>query len=227
MSTHPKPPRGSCKRCARPLSHCLCEHVCAVSNGTRVLILQHPDEARHPLNTARLALLGLKHAELWVGESFPQLDARLREADRALLLFPDTKEAPVAGTRSPDPRKPSCPDLQQPRSPDPLQPDSAPRHVLLIVPDGTWRKAGRIVNANPALQSLPRLSLQTNQASRYIVRKASKPDALSTIEAIACALELLEPGQDFQALLAPFHTLVQQQIQAMGPEVFTRNYAGN
>lgn len=228
-----KLPRQRCQRCARPLSHCLCEHARGVSNRTHVLILQHPDEARHPLNTARLALLGLQHAELWVGESFPQLGARLGEANRSLLLFPDAKEAPSPGAQSPDLHRPPSPDLQeapllgmQEAPSSDQQPDAELQDILLIVPDGTWRKAGRIVNANPALQCLPRLSLQAKQPSGYIVRKASKPHALSTVEAIVCALELLEPGQDFRALLAPFQALVQQQIKAMGPEVFRRNYAG-
>lgn len=217
MPLSPKPPRARCERCARPLSHCLCEYVRAVSNGTRVLVLQHPDEARHPLNTARLAMRGLQHAELWVGESFPQLSARLREAGQALLLFPASK-------------KPSCASTHISVLPDELmgefpEPGPAVQDVLLVVPDGTWRKATRIVNANPVLQTLPRLSFQTRQPSGYIVRKASEPNALSTIEAIVCALETLEPGGDFQPLLAPFHALVEQQIKAMGPEVFRRHYA--
>ena len=39
---------------------------------TRVVVLQHPSEARHPLNTARLAVLGLAGARLLVGSATPQ-----------------------------------------------------------------------------------------------------------------------------------------------------------
>lgn len=46
-------------------------------NQTHVLVLQHPEEHMHPLNTARLAVLGLQNAELLIGESFPDLVSRL------------------------------------------------------------------------------------------------------------------------------------------------------
>jgi len=201
MPDSQKPSRPRCDRCQRPMSHCLCAHIPSISNRTRVLILQHPDEAKHPLNTARLAVLGLKHAELLVGESFPQLEGIVAAAGRALLLFPEQDE----GRRQPK-----------------LQAQNRP--ALLIVPDGTWRKARKIVQMNPVLNTLPRLSLPPGEPSEYRVRKASEPAAVSTIEAISRSLSLLEPGQDFQRLLAPFKVLVQQQIQAMGEEVYERNY---
>jgi len=75
------------------------------------------------------------------------------------------------------------------------------------------------------LAALPRVSLAEGQPSEYKVRKAREPAALSTIEAIERALSLLEPQQNFEPLLEPFRVLVQQQIQAMGPEVYQRNYA--
>src|SRR5690606_35430138 len=84
------PRRARCARCQRPLTHCLCAHIPSLPNRTRVLILQHPDEARHAMNTARLAALGLQNAELLVGETFPQLDGIVAAAEQAVLLFPAT-----------------------------------------------------------------------------------------------------------------------------------------
>ena len=89
---------------------------------------------------------------------------------------------------------------------------------LLIVPDGTWRKARGIVGANPVLATLPRLGLPPGEPSAYRIRKASEPGALATIEAIARALAILEPRQDFQPLLQPFQALVEGQIHAMGEQ---------
>ncbi|MGE4340661.1 MAG: tRNA-uridine aminocarboxypropyltransferase [Pigmentiphaga sp.] len=200
MRTPPKPPRSCCERCLRPMSHCLCAHIPAVSNRTRVVVLQHPDEAKHPLNTARLAVLGLRRAELWIGEHFPQLEDAIVSVERALLLFPTKEESPPATHGG----------------------DGA---LLLIVPDGTWRKARKIVRANPVLNTLPCLSLPAGEPSEYRVRKASELAAVSTIEAIVRALTTLEPQQDFQSLLRPFQVLVEQQVQAMGEEVYQRNYA--
>ncbi|NLC35886.1 MAG: DTW domain-containing protein, partial [Alcaligenaceae bacterium] len=79
-----KAPRPRCGRCLRPGTHCLCADIPSLRNHTHVLVLQHPDEARHPLNTARLAVLGLARAELLVGETFPQLAEKLAAAQRAV-----------------------------------------------------------------------------------------------------------------------------------------------
>lgn len=203
MPLSPTQARSRCPRCQRPASHCLCAHIPELPSRTRVLVLQHPDEARHPLNTARLAVLGLQKAELWVGETFSQLEGRLASVQSAFLLFParDEDEAPAAVAWD------------------------AGDERLLIVPDGTWRKARRIVRANPLLDTLPRLSLPAGEPSGYKVRRASEPAAVSTIEAIVRALTLLEPEGDFQPLLRPFQVMVEQQILAMGEEVFRRNHS--
>lgn len=60
-------PRPRCERCQRPLDHCLCSLIPALGSRTRVILLQHPSESAHALNTARLAALGLSNAELRVG----------------------------------------------------------------------------------------------------------------------------------------------------------------
>ena len=60
--------RAQCPRCMRPQSHCLCELIPQLASRTRVLLLQHPSEVNHALNTARLAALGLTNAHLVVGE---------------------------------------------------------------------------------------------------------------------------------------------------------------
>lgn len=208
MSHPPKPPRARCERCLRPLSHCLCAHIPHLTCRTRVLVLQHPDEAKHPLNTARLAVLGLRNAELRVGECFPELVQAIASVEQAFLLFP--AEADGASTGEPD----AAP-----------VPAATATGRLLIVPDGTWRKARRIVRSNPVLHTLPRVSLAPGAPSDYRVRQTREPAAVSTIEAIVRTLTLFEPEQDFQPLLQPFHVLVTQQIDAMGEDVYRRNYS--
>src|SRR5690606_33680456 len=83
---------------------------------------------------------------------------------------------------------------------------------LLVVPDGTWRKASKILYANPVLERLPRVTLGPGDPSRYRIRKASKPEAVATIEAIVRTLEVWEPERDFLPVLEPFEVLVEQQL---------------
>ncbi|WP_406819512.1 tRNA-uridine aminocarboxypropyltransferase [Pseudomonas sp. KnCO4] len=195
-------PRPRCERCQRPLDHCLCPRIPALDSRTRVVLLQHHSETNHALNTARLAALGLKNAELRVGEVFEGLDALLATPGyRPALLFPGDQARVLA----------------------PYQ-QAHDEPLLLIVPDGTWRKARKLLYLNPLLEALPRVTLGAVAPSRYRLRKAPEAGALSTIEAVVGALNALEQPASFDALLAPFEALIEGQIKAMGVETYQRNH---
>ncbi|MDB5980670.1 MAG: hypothetical protein JWQ69_1685 [Pseudomonas sp.] len=196
--------RAHCARCLRPESHCLCTLIPQLDSRTRVLVLQHPSEVNHALNTARFAVLGLNNAELRVGEVFDDLSTALnRPGYQARLLFPGEDAQPLAAYSS---------DINQSEA------------LLLVVPDGTWRKARKLLHLNPLLAALPRVTLGQTATSRYRLRKAPGPDALSTVEAIAQALQTLEAPSNFEALLRPFEALIEGQIAAMGEQTYQRNH---
>lgn len=190
--------RPRCARCQRPLSHCLCALIPSLSSRVQVQILQYPDEARHALNTARLAALGLNSADLCVGEQFSDLSINAG----TYLLFPSAEA----------------------RSLTELNEAEHSRITQLIVLDGTWRKARKLLYLNPALNAIPHLRLPDGHLSRYRLRKAPAAGALSTLEAIVVALNTLEHTERFNALLAPFEALIEGQISAMGTEVYQRNH---
>lgn len=197
-------PRPRCERCQRPLAHCLCPLIPDLASHTRVVLLQHPSETSHALNTARLAALGLANAQLQVGEVFDDLQALLATPGyRPVVLFPG--------------------DDAQVVQPYTATPGLLP--LLLIVPDGTWRKARKLLYLNPLLAALPRVTLTEVLPSRYRLRKAPQPGALSTIEAVVQALNVLEAPRSFDALLRPFEALIDGQISAMGLGTFERNHS--
>ena len=191
--------RARCERCQRPEGHCLCALIPSLGSRTRVLLLQHPSETDHALNTARLAALGLENAELRVGEDFSETDL---SAWDAWLLFPGENAVALDGLAA--------------------RPSTKPR--LLVVPDGTWRKARKLLHLNPQLAALPRVVLPEGLSSRYRLRKAPAEGALSTIEAVVHALNALDAPQNFDELLRPFDALIEGQIAAMGEETFRRNH---
>lgn len=193
----------------RPQTHCLCGLIAQLPSRTRVLIVQHPDEAKHALNTARLAALGLCNCELIVAEQVPQLAELLADpAYQACLLFPGEAAQTLSAVRA---------QLAGAHS----------RPLLLVVPDGTWRKARKLLYLNPLLQALPRVALPEGLSSRYRLRKAPLPGALSTLEAIVTALNVLEAPSSFDLLLKPFERLIEGQISAMGADTFVRNHSGD
>ncbi|WP_431700535.1 tRNA-uridine aminocarboxypropyltransferase [Pseudomonas sp. BR20] len=193
--------RPQCSRCLRPVAHCLCALIPSLDSRTRVLVLQHPSEVNHALNTARLAALGLNNAQLIVGELFDDLPTLLNPPGyQARLLFPADDAQPLQA----------------------YAPGDQP--LLLVVPDGTWRKARKLLHLNPLLAALPRVTLVEGAVSRYRLRKAPGPGALSTVEAIVQALQVLEAPVSFEPLLKPFDALIEGQIAAMGEEVFQKNH---
>ena len=117
----------------------------------------------------------------------------------AILLYPDTPQDKALGLPAPPMLAPA------------LLHD--PSRLRLIVLDGTWRKSRKMLYRNPLLQQLPRLSLQGMPASHYLIRKAHRPDQLSTLEATCGALAQLDgSAEQFQPLLTAFDGFVAQQL---------------
>lgn len=163
-------------------------------------MLQHPMEAGHAKNTARLLHLSLPASRLEVGETFhpDTLTQWLHHpwgAPREALAA--TTAAPIVRTvllYPPTPQDPQLPVTVPPPLPSHwlAQPDL----LRLVVIDGTWRKSRKMLYLNPALQALPRWCLQDMPPSRYAIRKAHAPDQLSSFEAGAWALSQLQGWGD-------------------------------
>jgi tRNA-uridine aminocarboxypropyltransferase len=165
--------RPLCPQCRLPIARCLCEHIIASQSDVEIIVWQHPSEATHPKNSARLLAACLPQLKLIHGESISsqefanQLDPSNRELH---LLFPQEGEA------------------QTTPSNNALEATS----VRLLILDGTWRKARKLLHLNPWLEQLPRLTLQQPRPSRYHIRKAEREGQLSTLEAACAAIEQLE-----------------------------------
>jgi len=186
--------RDVCQACRRPRSVCYCHHITPVETRTRVVVLQHPCERDKPIGTARMATLCLPGAELHEGVKWDDdaLDRVLAdpsgEGRPPVLLYPGPGAVDV---------------MQHP-------PGQA---VTLVVVDGTWWQAKKLVRQNPRLQSLPRYAFTPPAPSEYRIRKEPQDTYVSTIEALVHVLGALEDApQRFQALLVPFRAMIDAQI---------------
>ena len=214
--------RPRCPRCLRPQSAqndaCICRWARPVDVQTRVLMLQHPLEANNPKGSARLLHLSLPGSQLVVGEVFEEAllvaamaggaDAHGNACWQPVLLYPadpaDLSDlADSSAAVQPAEARSSASFVA-----------SDGRCICLVVLDGTWRKSRTMLQCNPVLQRLPRLSLQPSAPSRYTVRKAHTPDQRSTLEAACEALAQIEgaPDDKFDALLSAFDGFVAQQM---------------
>jgi len=184
--------RRVCPACRRPLRVCYCAHVTKVETRTRVVVLQHPRERDMPIGTARMATLCLPRAELHEGVRWDAeaLERVLADPWRPpVLLYPGGGAIDVM-------RHP-------PRGP-----------VTLVVVDGTWSQAKKIVRENPRLQTLPRYTFTPPAPSEYRIRREPEDAYVSTIEALVHVLGALEGDRDrFAALLQPFRAMIDTQIE--------------
>jgi len=184
-------PRSVCGKCRRPSSECFCKDLQPIATATRVLILQHPRERDVPIGTARLARIGLQNSLLRIDVDFSE-DRVVREClagGNAYLLFPGDDAIDVETTNFPSP-------------------------VTLVVLDGTWSQASKLLKSNPMLAALPRLRLTPSQPSLYgEVRREPAEHCVATIEAIAHVLGQLENDPErFTQLLRPFANMVERQL---------------
>ena len=192
--------RLACTTCLRPQSACICQWITPVAHPVEVLILQHPLELDNPKGSARLLHLSLPGSRLVTGEVFdlPALLAGAGGAKHNLLLYPQTPQTQPTEI-----------------APGQLAPGALddPARLRLVVLDGTWRKSRKMLYAHALLQQLPRMALQGVGASHYLIRKAHRPDQLSTLEAACAALAQLHGGAEpLQPLLAAFDGFVAQQM---------------
>lgn len=192
-----------CPTCSRPAKVCLCPLIRPVKNRVAIGILQHPSEVAQIKGTARIAQLSLSHCRTWIGEDFSEeesLRSWLQEG-AVFLLYPETE--------GDDCRFYS---IEEIRAEYPL------KNVKVLVIDGTWRKAHKIMMSNPMLNKLPRIMLQPAKQSAYKIRKQKNSHSLSTIEAVYEVLSQLENDErGFKPLLTAFDSMVEQQMEFRPP----------
>ncbi len=86
--------------------------------------------------------------------------------------------------------------------------------VTLLVVDGTWSLAKKVVRVNPAIAALPRVSFKAARPSEYRIRREPSVECVSTVEAIMYALRAIERGdRTFEEMLEPFRFMIDEQIE--------------
>lgn len=189
-----------CLGCGLPRKVCLCQKIEAKPMRRKVVILRHPRERRKTLSTVSLIKQRYPQVLVKEGHVFPPIRTR-----NCALLFP---------TSSSDDMTPPQAVTQRWSG---VREDNEQTLLLL---DATWRKAKRMVHENPWLRALPRISLEPQTRSEYLLRKGPGGQALSTLEAFALV-------QNDSALVARLQEFMTQQVELMGADVYRRNYRGH
>jgi DTW domain-containing protein len=172
---------GRCPGCYLPPRLCLCAEVPRVETRTHVRVIRHNKEGHKSTNTARLAALALSRCDiLTYGAPGQPFDVSVLEAPGTWLLFPEAQPPP------PGTPPPGC----------------------LVVLDGNWTQARRMYQRLPLLRRLPGISLPPPAPDTRRLRRPPHPEGMSTLEAIAGALSLLEGPH----VAHPLHELHERMI---------------
>lgn len=166
-----------------------------------MVILQHPSEEKIAKNTAKLLNLSLTDCKIIKGENnkdFAMLNSLPVES--TVLLYPNEHATNLDDTNP----KPAL---------------SKITHLIVI--DGTWKKAYKILQLTPLLTKFKTVSFKQLPQNRYAIRKAPRADSLSTLEAVAHSLLLIEQ-QNPAPLYNLLDELIQKQTQHMPEHVKAR-----
>lgn len=193
VRAHSSPHR--CPDCRLHLSLCFCEDLEPIPCRTHVAVLMHHIEANKTTNSGRLA------AKVVNGHAFsrnPDLDekgvrALCRPGDTPILLFPHEDALPI----------------------DQFKNYSTP--LTLIVPDGNWRQAAKLRKRFPGLAEVTAVSLPHDEApSIYRLRTGQREGGVSTMEAVARALGVLEGPRIRTAVETYFRMMVERTLWLRG-----------
>ena len=230
--------RAMCGACLRPARVCLCAFFPPAGpvdtpRGTRVVILQHPLEAKKTLGTARYVAHVLRRAAVVKGRRLRRASAEpgsaaadvFRALDEGTLwvLFPGPGAAPMC---------------ERARESDGAS-EQVQKGLTLLLFDGTWREGKQMFNSlfedgrdGAAFRRCPLVylspaCLQRPLADAGRLRVEPAPGCVSTLEAVAEALFHVEGGgaaasRVRAALVGVYDALVNFQVDSGAPHMGVR-----
>ncbi len=176
-----------CVHCRMHTARCVCDLIPSIETRGRWVVVQHRSEEHKTTNTGHLIARSLAGSHLctWRSRTEPP-DPVPELGPEAWVLFPSE----------------GC-----------AQPEDLPPGATIVVPDGTWTQARKMIRTNALLADLPRVGLPEGAHARWSLREETSADGMSTLDAACWLLAALE-GPEVAAPL-------EQLAEAM----FTRTLA--
>lgn len=191
MSTRRETSVRRCPRCRIHQQHCFCAHILPFVIRSRLSLIVHVRELKLTSNTAYFVQQMLPentHFDIR-GRMHEPLVASVTtaRAGHPLFLYPDENSIVLT----------------------PEYVKSLPAPIHLIIPDGSWHQARKVHQREPAFQSIQTVRLSDDLRGEYKLRSAPDPRYLSTYEAIAHALGVIEGEEVRERMMKFFRVFVK------------------
>jgi len=186
-----------CVTCRMHQTLCICALVPRLETRTRLALLVHDREAHKPTNTGQLAARCVPRSTVGIigDRAQPAALPPLADHEQPLVLYPAEDAVSIEAYAATE------------------------RPVVLIVPDGSWRQAHKMRRRLPGLAAIPCVSLPEAAPTEYRLRSEHHAGGLSTFEAIARALRILEGDAGAAAeaaMMALFRVMVDRTLWLRG-----------
>jgi DTW domain-containing protein YfiP len=175
------------------LEKCVCSQAPRLSISTRLIVITHSKEWRRTTNTGHLARLAVNGGEVRL-HGLPHrsvnsvgVDAR---SPATLVLYPGRGAEALTPTLS----------------------AALPRPLTLLVPDGNWNQTQHMMRRVPMLRQAKPIRLDGPTLDVRCLRHNRAADRMSTFEAIALALGILEGRETEARLLKFFHHFLERTV---------------
>lgn len=194
-----------CFKCFKPQNSCLCKYTKELDTKIKFVLLMHPKEAkRQRTGTGNLAHICLKDSEIIVGLDFSK-------NERLISLLNDERYFPVMMYPSENAwnaKKEGFSSLV------------ANKTLLVLILDATWFCSKKMIEHNPFLLELPRLSFYGDYRSIFTFKREPKPEYISTIECCYYLIKELQTINFVDKNLSPeplmnvFKQMIKLQLTA-------------
>jgi len=188
----------------RAASTCVCVHIKPLQTKTRFIILMHPKEYKKEKNgTGHMTKLQLENSEIIVGVDFTnhnRVNELLNdERNSCFLLYPGIDSFNLSVRKSSEVNS--------------IMGDKP--HIIIL--DGTWPCARKMLKLSKNLQALKRVSFDNRIKSKFIIKQQPEPLCISTIESVYTVLNLLKEANlehcQTKDFLIPFEKMIESQVE--------------
>lgn len=193
-----------CPRCQKKGEFCLCKYTKEIDSGIKFVLLMHPKEVKkNRTGTGWITRISLKNCEIIEGLDFSQ-NARLN------ALLADPQYFPVLLYPGDDAWTAKKPGFAE---------EAGGRTILAIIIDATWFCSRKIIQHNPELLRLPKLSFAGEYRSIFTFKREPRPEYISTIETCYYLIKELQgialarTDCDPEPLMDVFKQMIKDQIR--------------